>query len=359
MLKNKNIFIISNEPWGETWYSKHNYAWELSANNNVYFINPAGPFHIFNIFKSEITAQEIRKDLTSLTYKNILPVRFEFLRLINEWFIYRKLNTFIKKNKLKDLIFWTFDPLRFSDPKPLNPKLTILHMVDKYLFKKKAEYIIAKNADYIFCVAEEIAIGFYPLNKNVHVIPHAIPEDEFLPLKTDTNTSLSAVYVGNIDMRIDYKFQKYIIETFPDITFEFVGKLIVDNIETYGIFNNKYKNVVCHGEQPFKTLKTFIQKSDFCFIFKDNNHPGNNISSHKMLQYFAQGKPIFMTTMSRYKEVKDLLYMENDPEKMALLIKHFVANGENKELAKKRIEYAKTHSFTNIKQQIETIINGK
>ena len=78
-----------------------------------------------------------------------------------------------------------------------------------------------------------------------------------------------------------------------------------------------------------------------------------------MLQYFAQGKPIFMTRMSRYEEVKDILYAENDKQKMALLIENFIANGEAEELSERRIAYAKMYSFPNIRRQIEKIIDGK
>lgn len=359
MLKENNILIVSNEPWGDTWYSKHNYAWELSKNNVVYFINPPVPFHPFNFFKNNIETKNIKKDLTVLTYKNVLPVRIEFLRKINEWYILRKLKNHLNAIKLYDIIFWTFDPIRLTNPKYLKPKTIILQMVDKYQFNKKAEFIISKNADFIFCVAEEIAENYRPLNKNVFVIPHAIPEDEFLPLKTEFKEPLTAVYVGNIDVRIDFEFLKYQIEKFPDITFEFVGKLIIDNLETYGIFDCRYTNVKLQGEQPFKQLKYFIQKSDFCFLFKDTNHLGNSISSHKMLQYFAQGKPIFSTKLSQYEIIKDLLFMENDKSKMAELIENFIKNGDTKGANVKRIAYAKTHSFQNILKQIKHIIDGK
>lgn len=359
MLKENNIIIVSNEPWGDTWYSKHNYAWELSKNNIVYFINPPVPFHPFNFFRKNIEIKNIKNNLTALTYKNVLPVRIEFLRKINEWLILRKLKSYFNSIKLDNFIFWTFDPIRLTDINYLKPQTTILQMVDKYQFNRKAEYIIAKNADFIFCVAEEIAENYRQLNKNVFVIPHAIPEDEFLPMKTESKGPLIAIYVGNIDSRIDFEFQKFQIEKFPSVIFEFVGKLIIDNVDTHGIFDGKYKNVKLYGEQPFKQLKYFIQKSDFCFLFKDANHLGNNISSHKMLQYFAQGKPIFSTKLSRYEEVHDLLYMENDKNKMALLIENFILNGDSKSAPEKRREYAKTHSFLKILKQIETIIDGK
>jgi hypothetical protein len=359
MLKGKNILIVSNEPWGETWYSKHNYAWELSTKNNVLFINPGTQFKPWNIFTKNVRVKNIKENLSVLDYKNILPVRFEFTRLINEWYILKKTNKYLKKNKINDIIFWTFDPIRLSNPKILSPSLTILHMVDKYLFRTKAEYIIAKNADIVLCVADEIAEGYFNLNKSVHTIPHAIPEDEFLPIKKERNSPLIGIYVGNIDFRIDFKYQKYLIEQFPNITFEFVGKLFIDNINTYGIFENKYKNVVYRGEQPFKKLKYSIQNADFCFVFKDINHPGNNISSHKMLQYFAQGKPIFTTKMTRYESIANLLCMDNDKEKMVEHLQNFIQNRDKIGAVENRIEYAKRFSFGTIIKKIETIIDEK
>ncbi len=359
MIKNKNIFIVSNEPWGETWYSKHNYAWELSTQNKVFFINPPVAFKLSNLFNNRILETKINDSLSILTYKNILPVRFELTRKINEFIVFKKLKRIIDSNQLKELIFWTFDPIRLSNPKQIKPALIILHMVDKYLFTTKAEFEIAKNSDIILCVAQEIADGYYKLNNSVHVVPHAIPEDEFLPIKNNSSKQIVGVYVGNIDLRIDFNYQRYIIEKFPNLTFEFVGKQFVDNIETYGIFEGKYKNVICRGEQPFKSLKYYIQNSDFCFVFKDINHPGNNISSHKMLQYFAQGKPIFTTEMTRYQSIKDLLFMENDMVKMADLIQNFIDNGDTPGASDKRIAYASAFSFKNILEQIEKLINDK
>ena len=32
-LENQTILVTSNEPWGDLWYSKQNYAYELSKKN--------------------------------------------------------------------------------------------------------------------------------------------------------------------------------------------------------------------------------------------------------------------------------------------------------------------------------------
>lgn len=362
-LENQTILIVSNEEWGDTWYSKHNYAWELSKKNTVYFVNPPDKFNPFNIFRKNVTELKIANNLYVITYKNILPVRFEFLRILNERFVFKKIFIFLKRKRLPNPIFWTFDPIRLTSPEILNPKMIILHLVDKYRFTYPAETIIAKKAQLLLCVAKDIADGVCALNNNVHVIPHAIATEEFPSTITVNSSSKikSGVYVGNIDLRTDYEMAFYILNRFPDIIFHFVGKIIETHFTKapLELFSGQFPNAVYHGEKPFKELKDYITNADFCFLFKDVNFPGNNISSHKMLQYFAQGKPIFSTKLSKYEEHDYLLYMNNDKVELGDLIENFIKNGEDSVLVNKRIDYAKAHTFEITIKKIETLIDGE
>jgi methionine synthase II (cobalamin-independent) len=356
-LENKCILIISNEPWGKTWYSKHNYAWQLSFKNKVYFINPPYKFSLSNIFKKNIEEKTIAENLTVLTYRNILPVSIELLRKMNELYILRRLKKYLKQKKHLEFIIWTFDPIRLSNTYVMKPEKIILHIVDDYLFTYPSEKILAKKADVIFCVSDEIAQKYKQYNTNVHVIYHAIPDHEFIKPVKINNQRIKAIYVGNIDHRLDYDYNKYIIEHLPDVQFYFVGSIKPSAKENFEQLSKTYPNVSYMGEISYNELKNHISKSDICFVFKDIHHPGNNISSHKMLQYFAQGKPIFCTYLSRYKDIQDMLYMENDKQIMLEKITHYLSYGEEKDLIQKRINYAKNFTFTNILSQIENILN--
>lgn len=355
-LENQNILILSNEPWGDTWFSKHNYAWQLSKKNKVLFINPADPFSLFNFFRKNITEKTISENLSILTYKNVTPVRIEILRRINEFFIFKKLNKYLKSHQFTSPVFWTFDPIRLTSPEKLNPKKIIFHAVDKFRFLTPAETIISTKAQLLLCVAEEIALNYRPLNKNVNVIPHAIPADEFLEPKKVKGEKITGVFVGNSDKRIDFVYTQYIIKKFPNIEFHFVGNIVKDGSDSHLVFSAGLPNVIYHGEKPFKELKNYIHNADFCFLFKDNQLNGNNISSHKMMQYFAQGKPIFSTCLTQHMDVNHLLYMDNDKDEMVKLIRNYLQSGENEELVKQRIEYARKHSFENILSRIEKLL---
>ncbi len=355
-LENQHILILSNEPWGETWFSKHNYAWELSKKNKVYFINPPVPFSPLNVLNNNIQEEKISENLIAVTYKNILPVSIELFRLINEISVFNSLKSLLLRHNTTQPIFWTFDPSRLTSPEKLNCKLCIFHAVDKYRFLRKAEFVISKKAEIIICVAEEIAEIYRDKNKNVHVLPHAIASDEIIDKIKPRGEKLSGVFVGNIDKRIDFTYTAELINKFPQVDFHFVGKIINDGSPAHLVFNSGFKNVIHHGEKPFKELKNFISEADFCILFKVNEVGGNKISSHKMLQYFAQGKPIFASHLTQYEPVKDLLYMSDDREVVIKAFDSFVKSGESEELFMKRINYAREHSFENIITKIEKLI---
>ncbi len=355
-LENKNILIISGEPWGLIWYSKHNYAWQLSKKNKVFFINPPRRFSIFNIFRANLEENIISPSLTVLTYKNILPLKYKWLWKLNENYVFKKLRQYFESKKPSELIFWTFDPIRLAFPEILSPKQIIVHAVDHYLFTYPSETILCAKADYVFCVSKEVQEAFSKYSLKTHLIPHAIPSDEFLPAKSKTSNKLVGIFAGTLDLRIDYPYLQFIIEKFPDITFKFVGKIQIDNSFTKQLLKGDFKNTIVEGEKPFEEVKYYIQNADFCILFKDNTVSGNSISSHKMLQYLAQGKPIFCTELSQHKEIEDLLFMSNDMYKMEKLLRTFVLNGDSQTNISKRIVYASRHSFDTTLKKIETIL---
>ena len=100
-LINQNILIISNEKWGKMWYSKHNYANELSKNNNVYFLNPPQPFKPLNIFKKNITTYKVTNKLTIIEYKNILPPSVLSLWKMNDYLILKNTTKWSYSQRIK------------------------------------------------------------------------------------------------------------------------------------------------------------------------------------------------------------------------------------------------------------------
>ena len=69
-LKNSNILITSNEPWGDIWYTKHNYAYELSKTNKVFFLNPPKGWRQNSLKNIKIRSEKINGQIFNVGFKN-------------------------------------------------------------------------------------------------------------------------------------------------------------------------------------------------------------------------------------------------------------------------------------------------
>jgi hypothetical protein len=362
-LENKNILLISNEPWGDIWFSKHNYAFELSKKNIVYFVNPAPRWNFFNIFKQNIKTKNYTEQLIVLNYFNYLPAFNIFLFRLNNYFVSRKIRKYFIKIGIKDIVFWSFDPYRLYDPKSLNSSLSVFHSMDKYLFSHFGERYIYNKVDYIFCVSDSFVEDLKRYNKSVLHIPHGISSDEFVVegkecLKIDIKQKHYGLFVGNIDTRLDYKLIKDIAAHFNKIEFVFIGKIADETDDSdRAIFDGKtFANISFIGPRHFKELKKYIYNSDFCFAFMYMKMSGNEISHHKIFHYLALGKPVFCNRFTEYKHIDRLLYTGNTFEELKEKMESFFQKQEDPSLMQDRINFARENSFENIFKTIEEYI---
>jgi FkbM family methyltransferase len=355
ILEGQNILILSNEPWGDIWYSKHNYANELSKKNKVFFLNPPLPFSFTKSLNTEIKEEKISSNLTVLEYRNALPVSILQFWKPNDKIIFRRLKNYFSEKNVKDIIFWTFDPIRLAFPEILEPKKIILHAMDDYKFSFESEKLLATKAHHIFCVSSEISESYKKFNPNVSIVPHAIPDDEFLPATTEKKIPVTGVFIGKIDGRIDLAFNIEIFKTFPSVQFKVIGTV---NDEFKELLKKEdLKNVILIPPIKSSEIRNYVRDADFCFIFK-KNYVGNNISSHKLLQYLAQGKPIFGTDFSDMSaELKNTLYLSNDVSVIKNKLREFLQNGESSDRKEIRINHCKQRTFSKTLAKIENILD--
>ncbi len=103
-LENQTLLVISNEPWGDIWYSKHNWAYELSKKNKVFFINPPIKWKISNLWSFKICIDDYNESLQVLGYqKNVLNhlLHYNTLQRISDSELYG--NQYTLSSVMKDL----------------------------------------------------------------------------------------------------------------------------------------------------------------------------------------------------------------------------------------------------------------
>lgn len=364
-LQNKTILIISNEPWSEIWYSKHNWAWELSKSNIVFFINPAPKWKIKNLFTNNVFTEKITETLSVVNYNNRLPgnENNKIIFNLNNLIISKKINRFLDKLKCKNIIFWSFDPYRLVNPALLNCDFSIFHIADKYTNKSFPNLI--KNSDSILCVSPEFESISGVSEKPYLILNHAIPDDFF---HLDHEVSLPSCYtgeknllfVGSVDFRLDFELIEFWANRFSDLRFIFVGPILYDNLDDSGkriFIEKKYRNIISSGPVPFRQLKNYIAYADVNIAPMKMTVHGNLINHQKLLQYLAWGKPVVCPPFSDFKEHRDLLYEYTDNNSSLDALRNAINESKTDHLMKERINFAKGFSFSKQFAKIEELIS--
>lgn len=360
MTPEKNILLVSNEPWGDIWFSKHHYASELSRNHNVYFIDPPLKWSISNLWNARVEFNFISDKLTVIRYKNFLP--HYFLKWNNRVVtkrIYRKL----KSEGVHPDWFWSFDPQRLFSPIGLGVQKTIFHVVDKYRFAHPAELIFHRNVDGFVLVSDEFRKQYEHYGKPMIHITHGISGDEFEGLEqaeAEVPFKEYILFAGNVDLRLDYELIYKMAQELPGEKFIFLGGLRkVDDPFFRKIFENKeLKNVIYVPAVHAKKLKFWMQKSKCCLAPMRQDIPGNMISHHKILQYMAHGKAVFSPEFSAYLPFQHLLYMNNDYKLQIASLKLFLEQGEDPDLMNERKVEACKNLYDNHIKMITAFIQG-
>lgn len=366
-LENQTILITSNEPWGDIWYSKQNYAYELSKKNRVIFSNPPTRWSTKNLFRNPPIQQgHYNENLSFISYENFLPIRSNFLNRTNDKWVAKKIKKELHKQGIKDYIVWAFDPNRLYTPAQLGAKYSIYHCVDYYYSQYLGEANLCENSDLIFATSQKFLDEYTQFKTPQYVVPHGISSEEFsldsqqLEATTDMEVEDYGLYVGVIDHRMDFDLLEEALKYFPHQPFVFVGPLrLPPNKEAAKrIFEQKlYKNVYAIGPRHFKTLKYYIKKAKFCISFMDMEYHPNIVHHHKTLVYLSQGKPTFGPIFTEYANLKDILYMDNDGRSQLEMLENFIKNGEDSSLEAKRIAHAQKYTFENVLTKASNIIH--
>lgn len=356
-LNDCNIIVVSNEPWGKVWYSKHHYANQLSKNNQVHFVNPASGLNPF----APIEITEVKEGLNAVNYKNIIPFsgRLDFLNRYNDRLILRKLLKRLK-SKGKQNIFWSFDPQRLTCLKLLKSFLKIYHTMDSYRLERERKLV--QESDLVLVVSEEFKKDFKPLNSNTHFLPHAVPSSDLnADQLSELDTEKRFLLVGNINYRVDLQLLVNLAKKYPDYQLDIVGPIHTENFkEEDHIAIGSLKslnNVNWLGIKDYHEIVELIKRSKVCLAAYKTDYFYSQYNSLKIMHYLSIGKPVVTSLFHDYKANRDLLFMSDDNSDYLDLLEDAVKeNAMTKEVVTKRVEYAAAYSLPNAIKKIEDLI---
>ncbi len=368
-MKDKKILLISPEPWGINFVSKHHYANYLAKENTIYFLNPANGFSKNPLGNVSCKLKTIKKGLITIDYVNLIP-RLNNLPKAVQKRTYKKQAKQIQKaiGIEKIDIVWSFDPNRFFEQGVWNAITKLYHTVD---FHPQAKYEkdLVLSSDHFFGVTRLILDEHKDYRKGIEIV-HAADLDGFqegISVNIPGNQTIKAIYTGNFHKHIDYNLLMTLVDQNPTVDFILVGPTQSSNlsskntieIETFKQLKDK-PNIFFTGNVPSNHLISYLNGCDINLVLFRKENEIIHCSPHKLMAYFYSGNITLSNYIDAHKNTSsDIICMEETGAEILLKFKQIstdLARWNSAELKIKRSEFAIANSYSEKIKQISNLL---
>jgi len=329
-LRNKNILLISPEPWSHIFVSKHHYAIHLGQRGNkVFFLNPPQ--------SGQEVVETNFENVFSVTYDGFVSGLRFLPSVLQKKIIRKKFDSLQECCRVRFDIIWSFDNSVFFDFSALpNHVLKVSHIVD--LNQSFQIERAARTADYCFCTTDFIKEKLLRFNPSVFKLSHGYnlqTTTRALPLPG--KSTIKTFYAGNLAIPyIDWASIDKLVETNRGVDFVFAGsnKTVLPN----DVIQSNSKQSVLNSSNCFfigpvesNELNNYMVSSDILLVaYQADQYFEQVANPHKMMEYLGSGKMIVSTFTAEYEQLaKDkLLVMSKSNNEFSLLFDEVLKNLE-------------------------------
>ncbi len=371
-LKNKTIFIISQQGWSDGIYiSKHHYAIELAKKGNkVYFMGGPSPQNFIKLGRIKMLKTGF-ENLTLIEHELFYPLFIKFkLPWLHHILVTKHINNILRKTGAKPDIIWSFDlsntmPLSAFPQNAFKLFMPVDEPSDPVAFKA------AKSAQVIFSVTDEIIDKYKNFSVPKFCINHGVA-DFFIndyPDESINNPPVVGLSGNFLRPDIDRPILLEILQSNPAIHFNFFGKIEdkLEQDEEVISFIQKIKqltNVTLHGSlSPGDLAKKLKEVDAFLICYDINKDQSRGTNYHKLMEYLATGKVTITNNVTTYKDHPELVVMNDSRENNVCLPELFqkVINKleyyNSMELQQRRIRFAEKFRYSTQLKKIERLLS--
>lgn len=354
-LIDKTILLISPEPWGHIFVSKHHYAVHLGKRGNkVFFLNPPS------------TENKIEQT----DYANVWSVHYNGFPKGMRFYpsFLQRLITKSRFNALRKLcdssfdIVWSFDNSVFYNFEALPKKVfCISHIVDlnQNFQTRKA----AASADLCIGVIPQLVERLKKYNTNTHLITHGVQEfpDNLEAIELPGQNEIKALYAGNMTMpHIDWKVLYLTASNHSTVDFVFVGSNWNHVRNSFKLQLQQLNNVYALNAVSAEQLPGYLRSASILLLTYTPEYSNTYASPHKMMEYLGSGKVIVATQTPDYRDLADnfLISMTNNNDDFIEFFKDVLVNlstWNSDDKKKLRISYALKNTYVKHVERIESI----
>jgi len=393
MIKGRDIIVVGIQAWDiEIGSNCKNIALEFAKNNRVLYVNPPMTRAVMRSQSDKESIQKrirvkngVENDLVKIDANlwnlypetltesiNSIPIHtiFKFLNRKNAVRYTNDIKSAISRLDFKNIILFNDSSmfLGLHLRKFLQPYIYVYYMRD-YLVKVpywqkhggRLEPEVVKDADVLTTNSEffsEFGLQYNPHSYMVGQgcdISHFSDEDDTIEIPDEFKNIPTPVigYVGSLTtLRLDIELLEHMANERKNWSIVLVGPEDED-------FKNsdlhKLSNVYFLGRKNESELPKYVKGFDVAM----NPQLSNNLTignyPRKIDEYLAMGKPIVATKTKAMDMFKACVYLGGSKEEYVTLTEKALAEN-SPELEKKRINFAKSHTWTNNVQAIYSAI---
>lgn len=382
IIENRDIIIVGQQPWDTSIGSNcKDLAVEFSKHNRVLYINaPLDRRTRFEQRDTEGVKKRMRiisgeqNGLEEITpnfwvfYPDVIVESINWIKWTSLFRVLNKINNkrfakaikvAITKLNFKDFILFNDNDIfrSYHLKQYLSPMLSIYYSRDYMIatpyWGRHGKYLepeLIQNSD--LCVANSVYLANYckKYNPNSFYVGQGCDFEMFNDDddRIQVPSELAAIkkpilgYVGAIlSIRLDENILLHMAKERPDWNIVLVGP--EDDHFKRSVLH-QLKNVHFLGPQKPETLSSYIKGFDVCLNPQGVNPLTIGNYPRKIDEYLAMGKPTLATKTEAISVFKDYVYIAESKEDYVSLAEKALAEN-NSDLAKKRIAFAKTHTW--------------
>jgi hypothetical protein len=378
--KQKNIIILSPEPWGKMLLSKMHYATELVKKGyKVYFVNPPRAEG-----QQALASVAEEREGGNLIIINTKVVGFSLFLRHKIPFLFRELSRrYIKAIQQitgKEIYqVWSFDPNLYVDLTLFGAESSISLLYDFY--QGKHVWKAAGSADLIISVSQLILDFYQELAPPKLLVQHGLGKhfadraQERLRnnnFETNQRNRIRVGYVGNLlRAGMNTTITRKVIEGHPGIEFHFWGPYTLENnnvtdpntslapdMKAMIELLKDSSNVILHGVADQQSLAEGLFGMDmFLFLYSPRKEVNSASNSHKLLEYLSTGKVVVSTHVSNYAGTGLLEMCDKESEEnLPAIFESVVGNIQkynSEEQQRQRIAFALDNTYI---RQVDRIL---
>jgi len=384
MIKGRDIIVMGIQPWDiEIGSNCKNIALEFAKNNRVLYVNPPMVRSTMNRDKNRENIQKrikikkgLKPDLVEIGTNlwNLYPKTmvesinwigahaiFKVLNKRNARFYTNNIKSATERLNFKNVILFNDSSmfLGLHLRKFLQPDIYVYYMRD-YLVKvpywqkhgERLEPEVVKDADVLTTNSEffsEFGLQYNPHSYMVGQgceVSHFSDADDAIKIPDEFKDIPTPVigYVGSLTtLRLDIELLEHMAEERKNWSIVLVGPEDED-FKNSDLHN--FPNVYFLGRKNESELPNYVKGFDVAM----NPQLSNNLTignyPRKIDEYLAMGKPIIATQTKAMQMFKECVYLCASKEEYITLTEKALAEN-SPEFEKKRINFAKSHTWTN------------